>query len=171
MMTRQQVRLAAILVLGLCWGVPAQARLGETLEQLTERFGAPTLDYPPETLRPPITRQCEFRKDAIRIRACFRGEVCEKITYSSSGKAFTDKEAEGFLKANGATWIEEKNPTWAIVKGRKAQRMWRRNDSQAWAEQTGGSLAIMTFDWLRAEKDVAEGKTGGDAAGGKRTGF
>jgi len=144
----------ALWLAGTPW---AHARLGETLAQLKTRFGEPQTVKAVQT---PVAKEYVFQgKDGVQVSAFCRGTVCEKITYNRVFGGLKDEEIQQLLKINGPIWIEEKTPQWEIVKNRNAGRMWRREDSQAWAEtgKISRYLCIMTFDWLNAEaKATAE---------------
>lgn len=151
---RCSFRIAAVILMASA--AVASARLGETLEQLTARFGKPTQTVTP---KPSSIDKKEyvFHKGGFVIDAYFRGKACEKITYTKeTWGSLSDEEIAQLLKSNGI-WIEETAPTWDLVKNRQARHKWRRDDNQAWAEQGlyFPNLTIMTFDYMQAEADAA----------------
>lgn len=157
--SRMGFRLASLVgvAMWLAGGSVARARLGETLAQIQARFGKgahnPLVWVGFESpLKPDFYA---FGKDGVSIYTYFWRGTCGRVIYVKPQQNFTEDDLMELLKANGGLWIEEKNPTWDLVKNRKAQRMWRREDNKAWAELRSSSrLELVTFDWLAAERDV-----------------
>ena len=90
--------LWAILLGGLALIGTAEARLGESKEQVIERYGQPITD---EAGDPPFDRVLICKKDKYKFRIGFINDKAETITIIST-EGLTEAEFEIFLKENSS---------------------------------------------------------------------
>jgi hypothetical protein len=98
-----------VIALAFCCASSAQARLGETLAQITERYGQPTETYRDVKGRLSyIYRYDDYRIMVQYIDGISHNEVYVKLDDSE----LSDSDMEGLLKANaqGGKWEKYPHP-------------------------------------------------------------
>ena len=133
--------LTLVLVVSL---LPVQARLGETLEQCTTRYGAV------------VTRESDpmnvgdykvlYKTNGYIIEVIFfNGKAAHEVFGVLGGRALSDAELEtllGFESSNGNSWLERDTID-------APHRIWDRQD-KARAVFNGGLLSLETDDYHAA---------------------
>ena len=140
----------------------ARARLGETPEQLTNRFGQPT-GRSDENITSQgrvykIGDNYGFEQEDWRIRSVIIDGRCAKISYTKSGE-WTEDQIRTVLagSAQGDTWMLVSKPAYM-----KFQRRWTRSD-KAVAEWNANAFTITHPAYDRAE-EIAKAKAKADAS-------
>ncbi|HSI84360.1 MAG: hypothetical protein ACAI35_11640 [Candidatus Methylacidiphilales bacterium] len=134
-----------LLTLWLC-AEPAQARLGENLDQCAARYGSIVKE---EEGIIPSTTVYSFQKKHVNILVTTSQNVCIKITYSKvDGSPFSRDEIETLLQSNVGTsaWgVQEKDGTYSCL----------RNDYKAIALYNKGDKEFSVSDYNFREKETA----------------
>jgi hypothetical protein len=153
-MTKRILRLAAATF--LIAATAAEARLGETEQQLIERFGPPKLRGQHSIIAQgkivPLGAKLHFREGDWTIACDLIDGRCLRIHYSKPGD-WTDDQMTAVLGANnqGAQWIEiTTKPHLA-----KLKRTWRRSDGSI-ADWSKGAGMSVTWDAYEKAKAKAE---------------
>jgi CRISPR/Cas system CMR-associated protein Cmr5 small subunit len=152
------MKISLILSLLALSFTSAFARIGETAEQCTARYGKETLGENSEDTK-------YFRKNGIELTVDFRdGKACE-IDYSAEAKwgnllgKLTDETIRELLKLyeEGQKWeeIEEKNPTDVLF-----EKNFKRSDGKLLArwDYSSNHLRITTTEEknLREKEEIAK---------------
>lgn len=100
------MRFSPAILLGffLAFASPAQARLGETLDQCVERYG-PVVEKRAATLPESDQEACIFSKNGVTIFAEFRGGIVWRLVFRIA--SMMGEETETLLRANmpdGGGW-------------------------------------------------------------------
>lgn len=132
-----------------------QARLGETAEQLTARFGKPQMHYVEHVFaQGKMLDFClvlEFRQDDWAITCNMVNGKCVKIQYSKKGD-WTEEQIQTVLESNKQqdVWKEVSKPSL-----KKIKREWSRSDS-ATAVWSTSSITIVTPAYDLAKKQLQD---------------
>jgi hypothetical protein len=116
--------------------VTAQARLGETADQIAKRYGKPTLGlYTVEYVyRDYGDAQAWYGKDDIKILVVFKDGTSqyESVVKKDTTATLSHSEVKAFLDANlgGSTWSSPKETPTATI----------------WSREDGGARASITAD-------------------------
>ncbi|HTJ79719.1 MAG TPA: hypothetical protein VL357_12050 [Rariglobus sp.] len=135
------MRTILILLLGL---IPlyAHARLGETPDQLQQRFGSPVMVYKDMIIaQGKMIELCpiySFKQDDWNITCHIIDGRSSKESYSKKGD-WTDDQIQLVLSSNtqGAKWTETSNPAL-----KKLKREWKREDGATAVWQLGGGFTL-----------------------------
>lgn len=135
----------------------AQARLGETEQEMVDRFGKPMqrgehtviAQGKSWVLGPTV----HFRQEDWQISADLVDGRCVRIAYSKRGD-WTEEQVQLVLGSNsqGIKWTETSKPN-----TKKIERSWRRNDGALAGWSTLGSIRMVVPAYDRA-KQVVEAK-------------
>lgn len=154
--------LILVAWVGLC-GAPLFGRVGETEEQLIERFGAPESRSKHQVFEQGRTYDLgpslSFTEGDWRIGCDLVDGRCVRILYTKVG-AWTEEHIQTVLNAStqGGTWTEtSKSGAKAMV------RDWKRSDGGI-AQWVGVRMTVTVPAYFRA-KSIAEAK--GKAAAAK----
>jgi hypothetical protein len=127
--------------------VTAQARLGETVDEIAKRYGKPTMGlYTVEYVyRDYGDAQAWYGKDDIKILVVFKDgkSQYESVAKKDATATLSQSEIKAFLDANlgGSTWSSPKETRTATI--------WNRED--------GGARASLTADRKTLTVNVAQG--------------
>jgi len=130
-----------------------QARIGETKEEFTVRYGAPFL-----------TKEggyFYYQKEGFLLTAHFYQNKCDFIAFCKTGNGpdgtspMSDTEIETLLKASG------NNQPWQLVNTHQNKKMWQTENKELNAiyyAVGANSLVISTADWAKRETDSTNNK-------------
>jgi hypothetical protein len=149
----------------------AVARLGETLDQMVNRFGPPArttnADVSAEGHTYTIGQTLVFKADDWEIECTMINGVCAQIKYSKVGK-LDGAQMETILKneSQGCKWTEAK--TWkTFVDGYMMPQQDVREWSRADGAHADGSISGMLLTTSDYKKAVMAAKEPGAAASAK----
>lgn len=148
-MTLFRIPLLAIPGLGLLMMLPAEARLGETVEECDSRYGAPVAEIPARL----ENASCRaYSKDGVRVRVEFVANRAAFISFSSPGQQLAISQELLALNSGNLTWsspVEFVGRLSWIAPSTAAEP-----SRHASAYQIGkmGFLDLATADWARAMK-------------------
>jgi len=162
--------LATILVLCLLGTLSAQARLGFTLDQLTDLLG------PPQTIHIPSQEfaggkyvkfgdNYTFHKDPYTVVCCMLNGYCAQVSYSKNG-AWTEEQIQTILNLNsqGCIWTETSKPVPPVFANtpigdphdiRFHPRSWSRSDGGT-ATGAGVGITITTPKFIYVEQQAID---------------
>jgi len=116
--------------------VTAQARLGETVDEIAKRYGKPTMGiYAVEYIYSDYgDTQAWYEKDDIKILVVFKSgkSQYESVVKKDVTATFSQSEIKAFLDANLA------GSTWSAPKENRTATIWLRDD--------GGARVTLTAD-------------------------
>jgi hypothetical protein len=154
-MYRYAILCLAILALAL----PAHARLGESMEQLTARFGKASEANEVNDIRDMVAREkrYKFSKEGIQVVAGLIDGRCEYIKYYKYNAFIKEEEVQALLKANGRNlpWIRlddpKQNPNPAPKPPGVIER--RRSDKLVYAFSGNSFVTFITLDYARLSEE------------------
>ena len=129
----------------------AQARLGETVDEIAKRYGPSTSGlYPVEYIRRDYgDRQALYEKDDIKILIVYKADKSqyESLSKKDPTKYLSRSEIKAFVEANagGSTWPNPKETP----------------DGKLWIRQDGNALAVLTPDHKTLTVKITQGGTKG----------
>ena len=140
------------------------ARLGETMDQLRQRFGDPVMTQKDFTIaQGKIIELCPiltFKQDDWNIGCHIIDGRSSKETYSKTGE-WTDDQILLVLTTNcqGAKWTETTNPSL-----RKIKREWRREDGATAVWGVPGQGFVVTHPAYNLAKQRAQDQAKANAS-------
>ena len=130
-------RSSTLLLLLLGVANICQARIGDTLEEASERYGKPVHKASADEF-------AMFKEASYYITAHFHDGKTDAITYvkagseSSTKRAFSDDEIEMFLKINGS------GQTWERSKAKAGLQEWRTEGRKFQAVYSESKFLVIT---------------------------
>lgn len=149
-------RLPALLILCLFCSPASFARLGETQDQLLERFGAPKQQSKHSTLAQgkfiELGPVLYFKQGDWRVECSMIDGRCMKIAYSKPGD-WSEDQVRLVLDTNaqGARWKETSKPEIA-----KLERTWTRADGSTAKWRKGSGMTLIWDAYNKAKAQVEE---------------
>jgi hypothetical protein len=135
--------------------IPAQARLGETLDQCTSRYGTIT----GSSMNSDGNKTADYQKNGIIIGITFvngRAELEDFV--KSDGSEFSDTELKGLLDADSGS-----NNSWLDSTNSNDVKAWIREDNAVAAySKSLHYLTLETQEYVelqKAKKKASESKT------------
>lgn len=104
------IGILSLLCLSLIFPVSAEARLGETREQLTQRYGKPIVDEPSMNFLEFVKGDGDNKID-ISLHLNREDGTCGRIVFSTTTCQMLDQITNEILKNNaeGSTWSNQKS--------------------------------------------------------------
>ena len=131
--------------------VTGHARLGESVDEITQRYGKPTLDLAPvEYIRRDYgDTQAWYAKGDLKVLDVFKDgkSQCELLAKQDTTATLSASEIRAFIEANAGT------ATWAVQKETALATTWVRSD--------GGARATLTADKKTLTVMISKGGSDG----------
>lgn len=144
------MKTLVISIVTLLLATPAFARLNETEEQCTARYGTVVKR---EHNEKPSAEVCWYEPGKFRIKAYFLdGKVAALLVHKLDQSSFSKEEISLFLGAESgnATWIADRENSELLQK-------FRRSDERAEAVIIKmGALMIESVQWIAAEAGMSK---------------
>ena len=139
--------LSAVILVATLSALPVHARIGETMEQLVQRYGE---GQKVNNTRMPVGEQFEFTKKPFGVQAVMLDGKCVKeVLHRVEGPIISDVEIKELLKANG------EGHTWAYI---RKDEVWMRSDHKVRAFRQPGHPDFFFIEDVAAVKDAKNGK-------------
>ena len=129
--------------------LPAQCRIGETLDQLTARFGEGRKNT--GTIRLAGHDQYYFEKDGIGIECVMANDKCIMEVFHNLGPKITDQDIKELLKAEG------ESHGWGF---NIAKKRWIRSDNKLQAYRLAGHDDFFSIEEISGRKPGDQPDTG-----------
>ena len=166
------MRFVALLVLAAAATYPTHecfARIGETEQELAQRFGKPTLTTVRQ-LPPGVDKQVDFLKNGIAVSVCIHAgkSVCEQywivdLKSDDRGQTITAGNIDkirALVEANAGDSQWQEIPNADVVSGGKAHYAWQRLDGKATAVVLSAKPDILEVRDMTWAKTAAGGAAG-----------
>jgi hypothetical protein len=152
MITARFSRCGLLTILLFLWGVAnlCQARIGDTLQEATKRYGR-------VLKRESADEFAMFKEPPYYITAHFHDGKTDAIAYVKIGSgamgAFSDREIEMLLQING------NGQTWESLKAKAGMSKWATEDKRLEAAYSESKfLVVTTADYSKRLHEAAEKK-------------
>ena len=129
--------------------LPAQCRIGESMSQLTARFGPGKKDN--GTVRMAGNDQYYFEKDGIGIECVMANDKCVMEVFHNLGPKITDHDIRELLKT------EEDGHTWGFS---PAKKRWLRSDNKLQAYRQPGHDDFLFIEEISVKISSGQPDTG-----------
>ena len=144
------MKYAFFAVVTILFGtLPAHCRIGESLTELTARFGQGKKDN--GTIRMAGHDQYYFEKNGTGIECVMENDKCVMEIFHNLGPKITDHDIRELLKS------EEDGHTWGFS---PAKKRWLRSDNKLQAYRQAGHDDFLFVEVISAKKTVGQPDTG-----------